>query len=93
MIDYNKIYKKIFNDTMCGLININNDHIVCACKYQFICDFNGKYAKVAILGKIGVINEKGIEIIKCEHEYMDIHKVLEKYILNLNRIEKLKTLV
>ena len=75
-----------------GFINDNGVPIG-EIKYDDICSFYDGYACVGINKKYGQIDKNGIEVIKCEHYFYDVHIIYEKYKQNQLRIQKLKTII
>lgn len=98
-------YKRVTKNHKWGFIDIN-DNEICECKYEWVDNFYNGYALVYLNSNYGYIDINGIEVIKCEIYYnIDLDNdadlvfnkllddILDKYILNQNRIKKLKTLV
>ena len=75
-----------------GVININGDKI-CECVYDCIHVFYNGFATVECNNKYGYINEQGVEVVPCNFNWNGADLMLEKYKLNLFRIQKLKTII
>jgi hypothetical protein len=76
----------------CGFIDENGNQI-CECKYDVCYYFHNGYARVSNNNLNGFINTNGIEVVECKYFYIDADDLLVKYILNQNRIKKLKIII
>jgi hypothetical protein len=75
-----------------GFIDKNGDEL-CECKYDYIFNTHREYSEVGIGHKHGFINKQGVEIVSCIFNRIDANIMLEKYKLNLRRIQKLKIII
>ena len=88
-----KNYHFIYDNYNVGFADENNN-IICECKYAGCNYFEDGFALVTINNHIyGYINVLGIEVVKCEYCMLDAKLLLEKYKLNLKRIQQIKSFI
>lgn len=84
------------------IVSLNNkeDHIdihgklLTNFKYDKLTYFSGGFSIVSLNNRYGYIDKQGVEVVPCEYDVeLECDIMLEKYKLNLKRIEKLKTIV
>ena len=75
-----------------GFINEKFEEI-CECKYDYIYNTHQEYSDIGIDHKHGFINKQGVEVVPCIYNIVEVDSALEKYKLNLLRIQKLKTII
>ena len=94
--NYSDGFARVCLNKKYGFIDINGNEI-CECKYDWVDNFYADYISgfviVEIKHKCGFINIQGIEVVECKYDIKTAKKLLDKYIYNQKRIQKLKTII
>lgn len=85
-------YAKVCKHNKWGFINEKGEQI-CDCEYSWVDYFIDGFALIIYHNNYGFLDTNGIEVITCCYTHEKATLLLEKYKLNLLRIQKIKIII